>query len=95
MPGCAHSGPLLPSPAVSGVVLIIPILLLCSSSAVPHFFIKPIMLLGVSPISFCVFLAPYDLFRLGAAHLCITGMKASLITGPGVAAEPLGRLAEL
>ena len=95
MPGCAHSGPLLPSPAVSGVVLLVPVLLLSSSSAVPHFFIKPIMLLGVSPISFCVFLAPYDLFRLGAAHLCITGMKASLITGPGVAAEPLGRLAEL
>ena len=95
MPGYAPPGPLLPSPDVSGVVLLVPVLLLSSSSAVPHFFIKPIMLLGVSPISFCVFLAPYDLFRLGAAHLCITGMKASLITGPGVAAEPLGRLAEL
>ena len=92
MPGCAPPGPLLPSPAVSGVVLIIPVLLISSSSAVPHFFFKP---LEVLPISFCVFLAPYDLFRLGAAHLCITGMKASLITGPGVAAEPLGRLAEL
>ena len=92
MPGYAPPGPLLPSPDVSGVKLLVPVLLICSSSAVPHFFIK---LLGVSPISFCVFLALHDLFRLCEAHACITGMKASLITGPGVAAEPLGRLAEL
>ena len=92
MPSYAPPGPLLPSPDVSGVVLLVPVLLISSSSAVPHFFIK---LLGVSPISFCVFLAPYDLFRPGAAHACITGTAASLLAGPGVAAEPLGRLAEL
>jgi hypothetical protein len=77
------------------VKFLIPVLLLRSSSAVPHFFIK---LLEVLPISFCVFLAPYDLFRLrrlGAAHACITGTAASLLTGPGIAAKPLGRLAEL
>ena len=98
MPSYAPPGPLLPSPDVSRVKLLVPVLLICSSSAVPHFFIKPIMLLGVSPISFCVFLAPYDLFRLrrlDAAHACITGTVASLLTGPGVAAKPLGRLAEL
>ena len=92
MPNYAPPGPLLPSPDVSGVKLLVPVPLLYSSSAVPHFFIQ---LPGVSPISFCVFLALYDLFRPCAAHACITGMAASLITGPGVAAEPLGRLAEL
>ena len=92
MPSYAHPGPLLPSPDVSRVVILVPVLLLYSSSAVPHFFIK---LLGVSPISFCVFLALYDLFRPCAAHACITEMAASLITCPGVAAEPLRRLSEL